>query len=425
MSTKVMSDLDFQGLAHLVRALLNPLTVDPGAPGTGEIWFRTDLKVIKVYDGTAVRTIANLDSVVNTLAAADSTVTVAGSAQARTVAVAKTLDSTYITNFDAQVNTHKVSDLAVPTATVNFNSQTLTAIADAVNPTDALNLRSAQQLLAQISDRAEVQYATSAALPANTYANGAAGSGATLTASANGVLTIDGANPAQNSRVLIQNEATSANNGIYVVTNTGSGAAAFVLTRASDFNTASNISTGVLIPVEAPSNASAGAANNAKVFISVAPSPVTVGTSSLTFTLIGSTYTAGTGLSLTGTTFSLTVPVSVANGGTGATTAANARGTSALGAPATAPTGAGSGGVSSIAAQGLVTKVLAVIGDGVTTTFNISHNLNTFAISSMVGPHNGGGTEYLIDSQVVDANTLRVVFLSPPASASVDVVIIG
>jgi hypothetical protein len=425
VSTKVQSDLDFQGLAHLIRALLNPVTSDVGLTGVGETWFRTDLKVVKMYDGTAVHTIANLDAVVNSLTAGDGTVTVGGTSTAPTAKVAKTLDHTYVTDFDAQVRTSRLDQMASPTSTVSFNSQILTGIANAVNPTDALNLQSAQTLLAQISDRQEVYYATAGALPANTYANGASGVGATLTGSVNGALSVDSVPVAVGQRVLVQNEATAANDGIYTVTATGSAGAAYILTRAADFNQASNVSTGVMIPVKAPAGATAGTVNDNRVFISVAPSPVVVGTSGLTFALIGSAYTAGTGLTLTGTVFSLTIPVLVSSGGTGATTAPVARDTTHLGAQAVAPSGAGTGGVVSITPLGMSTKVLAVIGDGTTTTFSIAHNLGTTAVEVVVGPHGGGGNFYLVDSQALDANHVQVVFNVAPAASGVDVAIWG
>src|SRR5215831_4352906 len=85
---------------------------------------------------------------------------------------------------------------------------------------------------------AAVRLGTVAALPTNVYNNGAAGVGATLTASANAALSVDGTAVVANDRILVKNEATAANNGIYVVTQTGSAGAPYVLTRATDANSA-------------------------------------------------------------------------------------------------------------------------------------------------------------------------------------------
>ena len=80
--------------------------------------------------------------------------------------------------------------------------------------------------------------ATTAALPTATYANGTAGVGATLTATANGAFPDqDGVSIPLNGRVLVKNEATAANNGIYVLTQVGSGSLPWILTRATDFDT--------------------------------------------------------------------------------------------------------------------------------------------------------------------------------------------
>ncbi len=66
--------------------------------------------------------------------------------------------------------------------------------------------------------KAPCNYATTAALPANTYNNGTSGVGATLTANANGALTVDGGSSVSaGQRILVWQEATAPNNGIYSV----------------------------------------------------------------------------------------------------------------------------------------------------------------------------------------------------------------
>ena len=74
-----------------------------------------------------------------------------------------------------------------------------------------------------------------------TYANGAAGIGATLTnAGAQVVFSVDGVSPNVNDRVLIKDQATAAQNGIYTVTNVGSIITNWVLTRATDYDICSS-----------------------------------------------------------------------------------------------------------------------------------------------------------------------------------------
>lgn len=69
-----------------------------------------------------------------------------------------------------------------------------------------------------------------------TYNNGTAGVGATLTASSNGILTIDGVNTTINQRILVKNQIDKKQNGIYTVTTVGTSGASYVLTRAVDLD---------------------------------------------------------------------------------------------------------------------------------------------------------------------------------------------
>lgn len=107
-------------------------------------------------------------------------------------------------------------------------------------------------IASQSAYTATVLAATTAALPANAYANGTLGVGATLTASANGAFPDqDGVPVPLNARVLVKNEATAANNGVYVLTTVGNAGAPWILTRATDFDTAAEMTVvaGVLFGV--------------------------------------------------------------------------------------------------------------------------------------------------------------------------------
>jgi hypothetical protein len=87
-----------------------------------------------------------------------------------------------------------------------------------------------------------VRAKTTAALAANTYANGTSGVGATLTGNANGALAaIDGVTLAANDRVLVDHEATGSHNGIYKVTQVGDASHPYILTRTTDADTAAEL----------------------------------------------------------------------------------------------------------------------------------------------------------------------------------------
>lgn len=83
------------------------------------------------------------------------------------------------------------------------------------------------------------------------YANGAAGVGATLTnAGAMAAFAIDGYAASLNDRILIKNQTSTFQNGIYTVTTVGSGAVNWVLTRATDYDQApAEIKPGTLVAV--------------------------------------------------------------------------------------------------------------------------------------------------------------------------------
>jgi predicted heme/steroid binding protein len=143
---------------------------------------------------------------------------------------------------------------------------------------------------------------TVSALP--TYA--VTGSGQILTGTSNGAIpssTTDGVTLVAGNRVLVKNETSTLapNNGIYVVTQVGNGSTPFILTRSDDANTPSEIS-------EATLSVSGGSTlSNTQWHCNPASVPVVIGTTNITFAQIGSgTYTAGSGLTLTGNVFSIT-----------------------------------------------------------------------------------------------------------------------
>lgn len=87
-----------------------------------------------------------------------------------------------------------------------------------------------------------VRVATAAALPANTYANGSSGVGATLTSNSNGALAaVDGAMLVLNDRLWVKNEATASHNGLYYVSQVGSVSTPYILTRATDADAAADL----------------------------------------------------------------------------------------------------------------------------------------------------------------------------------------
>jgi hypothetical protein len=127
-----------------------------------------------------------------------------------------------------------------------------------------------------------VKWTTLTPLPSNAYNNGAAGAGATLTAMSNGALNINGSAVVAGDRVLVNGEATFANNGIYVATQVGTSLTPYILTRATDFDTSDKMIGGSIVAEN--SNATDITENWLSVWIFHFGSiPVVVGTSGLVF----------------------------------------------------------------------------------------------------------------------------------------------
>jgi hypothetical protein len=138
--------------------------------------------------------------------------------------------------------------------------------------------------------------------------NGAGnGVGATLTNSgANVSLVVDGISVANTNRVLVYTQSNAVQNGVYVVSDIGSNVTSWVLTRSDDTNTygfdsPEALSEGSTFFVQE------GDTGSGETYTCNTPGVITFGTSNITFTQISSAqiYSAGTGLSLNNTTFSI------------------------------------------------------------------------------------------------------------------------
>lgn len=113
---------------------------------------------------------------------------------------------------------------------------------DPTNPLGAATKQYVDNIVSGINFHSPAHAATTGNLSA-TYLNGSSGVGATLTATANGALIVDGHTMLTGERVLVWQQTSGLENGIYDVTQTGSVSTPFILTRSSD---ADNSPTGEL-----------------------------------------------------------------------------------------------------------------------------------------------------------------------------------
>lgn len=205
---------------------------------------------------------------------------------------------------------------------------------------DLVNKTYADSIGSGINFHDAADYATTAALSAAyTYFSGTSGVGSTITANAVGTLTIDGytfVSGDVGKRILIKNETgafsgntvpSAAFNGIYTLTTAGTASAAYVLTRATDYDTSgtgiNEINQGDFILILS------GTANANTAWVQQARVPIVVGVTLLTFSQFaaagGVTTFSGGSTGLTPNTAQngaivLAGTLDVNNGGTGAAT---------------------------------------------------------------------------------------------------------
>jgi hypothetical protein len=157
-----------------------------------------------------------------------------------------------------------------------------------------------------------------------TYATRAnSGINATLTnAGAQAALVVDGVTLSVADRVMVRLQTTGYQNGVYVVTNVGSGATNWILTRADDASFVSpsdpdGLGTGdYFFTREGILNA-----GDSHV-LTTEPNTMIIGYTTLTYTQFSGQvdYVGGTNIDITGQTISLTGTVAATNGGTGTST---------------------------------------------------------------------------------------------------------
>jgi hypothetical protein len=143
--------------------------------------------------------------------------------------------------------------------------------------------------------------ATTAPLPSVAYNNGSSGVGATLTSNNNVGLLIDGHTLAVGESVLVKNQASALQNGIYRVTAAGGEDSPFILTRRTDADTGTEFSAGSFVFIEQ------GTTNGSSGWVLSTTGAISIGTTALTFSQFSSAGVAdaGDGLQKVGTTLSV------------------------------------------------------------------------------------------------------------------------
>lgn len=178
-----------------------------------------------------------------------------------------------INNFNTSVRNSRLDQMAAPTTSVSFNSQKITNLAAPTSPDDAATKAYVDASRLGLDVKDSVRVATTADI--------------TLS----GTQTIDGVSVIAGDRVLVKDQNTGSQNGIYVV-------AAGAWSRATDADVNAEVTAGMFTFVaEGSTNADSG-------WVLTTNDAITLGTTALVFAQFSGAgqITAGAGLTKNGST---------------------------------------------------------------------------------------------------------------------------
>lgn len=276
-----------------------------------------------------------------------------------------------ISDFATTAQGYRLDQFAAPTTALNINSQKLTNVATPTVGTDGANKQYVDDQVAGLSWKNEVRLATTAAgTLATSFANGS---------------TIDGTVLVTGDRILIKDQASGSENGIYVV------AASGAPTRATDADSAGEINGAAVFVTN-------GTTNGGQRYVCNTTGTITLGSTAITFVAFGggTSYVAGNGLLLTTNSFSVVADTGITVTGSGV----------------------------KIDVAVVARKVTALVGNGALTSISVTHSLANQWVTVQVYEV---ATLSLVECDVVltDANTATLVFVTAPTTNQYRVVIVG
>jgi len=328
-------------MANTIRIKRSTGSSNPTSLENAEIAFREGDEVLVIGKGTggAGGSATSIEAIggkgaffdkattraANTVLAGGEVTSAAPSFRSLVVADIPTLTSAKVSDFDTQVRTSRLDQMTAPSAAVSLNSQKITNLATPSADGDAAS----KSYVDGVSQGLDVKDSVKATTTAN---------GTLASAFANGQ-TIDGITLATNDRILIKDQSTQTENGIYIVNASGAP------TRADDLATGAD-AAGAFVFVEQ------GTVNAENGFVCTSnKGSAVVGTNNLAFSQFSGAgqITTADGLQKTGNTISvdlkangglviesaeiavdlaassITGTLAIGDGGTGATTASAAR----------------------------------------------------------------------------------------------------
>lgn len=401
MAKKFLTHIDL-AQNELQNAVLQQLASDPSSPVQGQVYYNTTDDKIKYYDGSVWITVdvgttgvtqastSGSTGRMKVSAGTDRTITdyTGGAGLVKSdvdgVVSAATAGTDYVTGSSTNVLTNKTFD-ANGTGNSISNIEVADFAANVVDTDITLAANSDSRLASQKATKAYIDNSVQGlswktAVRAATTANGTL-----ATAFANGQ-TIDGVTLATGDRILLKDQSTGSENGIYTVNASGAP------TRALDANSGAEL-------VNATVYVSEGTANAETVWTQTANAPITVGTTALVWAQVNGGA----------------VPV--------ATTTTQGKVELATQAEAEARTDTARATTPASLVNFPVKKTFTV-GDGSSTTITLTHNLNSQDVITQVRQASDNA---VVDCDIVNAtvNTVTLGFTVAPASNAIKAVVLG
>lgn len=232
--------------------------------------------------------------------------------------------------------------------------------------------------------------------------------------------TVDGVTLATGDRILIKDQTTQTENGIYTVNASGAP------TRATDCDSAAELTSATVL-------VQAGTANADKAFTQTTDSP-TIGTNNIVWVQFGggTSYTAdGDGIALSSTTFSLELDgTTLSKSSSGLRVGSGAAGAGLTESSGVLAVGAGTGisvaaDAVSIDTSVVARKFSANVGNGSSTSIAVTHNLGTRDVIVEVYTNASTWDTVICDVERNDTNNVTLTFATAPASNAYRVVVTG
>lgn len=153
------------------------------------------------------------------------------------------------TTLNPTVVTSSLTSLGTQSVALNMGSHLINAVTDPVSAQDAATKNYVDTVASGLQPIQAAYAATAGSNVAGTYVNGAAGVGATFTTTSTTTFTVDGVTPPLASRVLLKDQTSGFQNGVYNVTQIATGVLPTIFTRSLDYDTAGDVNAGDLIPI--------------------------------------------------------------------------------------------------------------------------------------------------------------------------------